>query len=1160
MKNLNHAAKKNPCPICGKHDWCYGISKYLWVCKRLDFAPSGWLKTSKQDSAGHHIFLSEDSPDNEEWKEKKAEFEERKAEQERNQRLADVEYQKSSLSASDRDPLIRTLSKELGLTREHRQMLVDRGLNDNQIKENLYFSIEKWQKIGNDYPLSLPGVNLSKFGDRQLNSQGIAIVTFDAAGLATGWQVMTVPRFEGAKYLWAKGLKSSKLPIGDGEGELPIQVTGKLGKKKIAHLAEGILKSRIAGSIHDEYFIGASSGNFSGSPVQVTAALKGIKTVVITVDSGDVANPSRMAHWQKQHEFLGSLKVKVKFLWWGQFDKAKNDIDEISNKIFKHAKSIDLDRFLKLSAQVIQMDSDRLLFNKLSSLSLPIDYTRSEEYLSDIPSPKSGTLSFVSSPCNTGKTEQLSQTIALWENRFPTGKIIFPGYRNGLLDQLRKRLSIPSYRVGYGQDDAAINEFKKLAICLDSILKLRLESIPANSLIILDEFEAILHHGAKGGTLGNKRATVQAHLIAILDRVLSTGGAVIGLEASLTDLSINGILDLLNRKYHYEILENSLEKFHWDIKIGGGNPSHFIGLIIDRLQRGENLIVPSSSQRFLEALERMVLEQMPDLKDAVTRLDAKTAPDLHDLLTDPDGWLAKHPTRLLLLSPTVESGFSIKVNTLDPWFDRVMAYFVSLDTRAQMQMLSRDRSNCPREIFVSAKGAEAGSARGRDPIALLKMRKAIANETSLLHGTGTIPMGHQGSVWNRLDAEFSARSALSAKYLAEYLDTESIARGHNVTQVDWEEVRFKEIAEYKVEDAVDSYELADIYKETKSVILSEENKILADSNGKKLTVPQAHSILHSSGSIYEVRQQAVKCLLHERLPMAELTEEFLMRTWTSDKGLYLKQCEMSWLAQHPELAEHIDRAMFASQIQQPHVLYNQIPKLAQRIALIKPLLPYINDLVSGREYMRDDAAITAIQKYALNQSKGFFNLFNLNIKQETSLGKGNGAGSTQNSPIATVNKILKLFGYLSESVRRVGKVGAQASVYAISNFDCSYRQEIYQALDYKHQDYLNDPLMIEKIALVFNTVNDLRNEATEPTATIESNPLPQAELENIQSAADTLTAIVSLPVLEAIEVLSYFRSVWTVELLTLASQKLTLTDRTHLKSLVVEMNSLRLAS
>lgn len=1156
-KNLPHASKTAPCPICQKLDWCYKLNDSLWVCKRSDFAPDGWRRTSKKDREGHSFFAIES--DNSDWESRKAEREAKKSEREENKRLACLVSFETVLTAAERDPLIRSLSKKLGLTRAHRQLLLDRGFTEAQIDDGLFFSIEKWQKISNDYPLNLPGVSISKFGDRQLNGKGIAIVTKDVDGLATGWQILAVPRIEGfGKYTWAKGAESSHLPIG--EGELPIQVVGTPGKKKVGYVAEGTLKSKLAALKHDEYFIGASSGNFSSSPVQVTAALEDIKTVVITIDSGEVTNPARMSHWQRQHEFFGSLGVKVKFLWWGQFKKSDNDVDEIATKKFKNARLIDLDRFLRLPAQAGQRIQDRLLFNKLSSLSLPVADRRSEEYLSDIPLPKSATLSFVSSPCSTGKTEILSHIIMRWHQKFPAGKILLPGYRNGLLDQLRQRLKIPSYRVGYGQDDAAINEFKKLAICLDSILKLKLENIPANTLLILDECEAIIKHGAQGGTLGNKRATVQAHVAAILDRVLSTGGAVIGLEDNLTDLSINGLVDLLDRKYPYEILENDLEKFHWDVKMCGGNPSHYIGLIIDRLKRGENILVPSSSQKFIETLERMVLQQMPELKDLVTRVDAKTTPDLHILLTDPNEWLASHPTRLLLLSPTVESGFSIKLNPVKPWFDRVMAYFVNLDTRAQNQLLSRLRSNCPRDIFVLAQGAEAGGARGRDPVALLQMRKAIANETSLIHGSGRIPTNAQGDVWNRLDAEFSARSALSAKYMAEYLEAELISRGHNVTQVDWEEVRLQENIDNQTEDAIPSQELAGVYKETKHVILTEENKILSDSDGKEIAVAQALTILHSSGSTYEKKQQAVKCLLHDKLPTADLSEEFLMAVHTEDRGAYLKQCETSWLLQYPDLAKHIDRTIFASQIQQPHVLYSQTPKLAQRIKLLLPIVKYIDDLATGREYMADDEIVVAIQQYALKHSKSFFNLFYLNIKEESALGNGNGAGSTQNSPVATVHKVLKLLGYFAKLERRVGKAGAQRRVYAIGNFDCPHRKEVYKALDYKHGAYLQDASSLAEIALVFNTTPNLKNEAIKPPPPINPQPLAQAELDNIASAADTLAAIVDLPPAEAIETLNYFRSQWTAEFLLKASKNLTFVQKIALKKLVVEMNCPKLAS
>lgn len=1167
-RNLKHASKLSPCPICTTGtDWCYELSESLRVCKRTEFAPPGWRRTTKKDAEGHFYFAIEGN-DSSDWSEKKAQWEAKRLEREQNQRLADLAERQSSLTAAQRDPLIRALSKELGLSQEHRQILLDRGLTKSQISEGLFFSIEKWQKIDNDYPLSLPGVNVSKFGDRQLNGKGIAIVTFDVDGLATGWQILSVPRLEGTpKYPWAKGTKSSHLPLGDSKGELPIQVCGTPDKNKIAYLSEGTLKPSIASYKHNRYFIGASSGNFSSSPLQITAALQNIKTVVITLDGGDVTNPARVLHWQRQYEFLVSLNVKVKFLWWGQFKKAINDVDEISAKKFNNAKLIDLDRFLKLPAQAAQADLDRQIFLRLSKLSLPVTHKRSESYLTQLPLPKPGSFSFISSPCSTGKTEQLSDLVFRREQLDPNGKFFFFGYRNGLLDQLRDRLHIPSYRVGFGQDDAAINSYHKLAICLDSILKLKLENIPPNSTIIFDEFEAILKHTTQSSTLGNKRASVQAHLINIVDRVLATGGVVIGLEDNLTDLSIIGIMDHFHNKYPYEILENSTQKFHWDVRIGGGNPSHYIGLIIDRLKRGENILVPSTSQKFIETLERMIVAQLPDLKNSLVRLDAKTTPDLHKLLANPDEWLAsqKYPVRLLSLSPTVESGFSVKQRKSDKaWFDRSMAYFSNLDTRCHIQMLSRDRSNCPRDIFALSKGAEAGNARGRDPIALLQMRKAIANETSLLHGAGRIPMTAQGEIWNRLDAQFSARSALSSKYLSEYLELDLIERGHNVVaNVDWSEIRDRELADHKIEDALPSQELAGIFKATKEIILAEENNIMYTADTKKMSVAQAQAVLHSSNSKFEDRQRAQKCLLQDRLPGIpehKFTEDFLLSVWSHNNAAYLRQCEMSWALKHPDLAKHIERSILAKQCQQPHIIYSQIPKSAQKIQLFLPILQYIENLATGREYLSDDESVIAIQQYALKNKKKFFNLFNLNIKEESFLGKGNGSGSTQNSAIATVNKILKLFGYQAESVRRVGKVGSQQRVYAIANFNCDYRQTIYQSLDYKHRAYLSGELALEDIALLFNTIPNIKIAAINPPNQNAPNPLSQAELDNIQSGTDTLADIVTYPLDMALEALDDIRSAWKPDFLLLASKNLTFEQKITLKKLVVHMNMSRIAS
>lgn len=49
--SLVHVSKSNPCPHCGKPDWCYSIGE-LSVCKRDQPPATGWEATSKADQEG----------------------------------------------------------------------------------------------------------------------------------------------------------------------------------------------------------------------------------------------------------------------------------------------------------------------------------------------------------------------------------------------------------------------------------------------------------------------------------------------------------------------------------------------------------------------------------------------------------------------------------------------------------------------------------------------------------------------------------------------------------------------------------------------------------------------------------------------------------------------------------------------------------------------------------------------------------------------------------------------------------------------------------------------------------------------------------------------------------------------------------------------------
>jgi hypothetical protein len=58
-ENLQPVTKQNPCPHCGKPDWCYFVGN-LSVCKRDAEPASTWKITSKQDKEGNYYYAPTD--------------------------------------------------------------------------------------------------------------------------------------------------------------------------------------------------------------------------------------------------------------------------------------------------------------------------------------------------------------------------------------------------------------------------------------------------------------------------------------------------------------------------------------------------------------------------------------------------------------------------------------------------------------------------------------------------------------------------------------------------------------------------------------------------------------------------------------------------------------------------------------------------------------------------------------------------------------------------------------------------------------------------------------------------------------------------------------------------------------------------------------------
>ncbi len=889
------------------------------------------------------------------------------------------------------------ITSKLPLSDKHRQQMLDRGYTTELIE-------------------------LSK---ARSASRGRVIPVLDYLGRMVGGQLI-IGKGEGKPWYGESGTNHLKET-----GEIPLTViypkTPQHGV--IAYVESTGDKPWLCADMRGVVTIGSSI--IGSQPIDLTRSIDGIKAKfgwdtikhVLMADGGSVSNDGVMRCYRNLNAQIEAIGGELLVGWWGQYEKI-GDIDEIPAD-----KKINYITF----KQFERIGEDRRMYCGLSQLTIKPTQTLNQRFLPKLSAIAPKTIGFISSPCASGKTTVLKDFMA--DRRLNSdGRIIDIVPLNSIKSSHQKKLKIREYRQGYGLNDENINNNREISICIDSLLRLELDSIPARSTIILDEFESIMEYLARSSTLGDNAAATQAHFTQIIDRVLMSGGVVVGLEDSLTDVSIRGLLDLTSDRYPYQLISNEHQPFKWQVAIGGGSNQNWLSLILDRLERGEKIFAPNTSQKYGEALERLVLEYLPKLAGKIERADAKTSPYIEELLKDPNEYLLGKDVRLLIGSPTIKSSFD---SSNDGQFDRVMARFTNLSTRDQIQLLHRDRSNVPRDIFIKKRGAEASSGGSRNPIKLLKSHEAIANRTSLMAGAGRIKNNRIGDIWNRLDAEFSARNALSSQYLEDYLRCDLAERGHQITDANWEsENRFTDAGKR--------------YKAILEEIEIEENRILFNANGRSITPEKATSILHSSGVRFEERQKAKKCLLHRDLPGVEFTDEFLLKAITKNRGAYRYQCELNWFLDKPMLVKALDRDRFNEQSGQPHIVYSTAPNLAQKVDLLAPVAQHLEDLASGREYMADDEAVLAIQAWGLKDNHRFGQLFGLAIKASTI----DSIGKMQNTAIATVNKILKMLGYKSKRTKQLGTGVDRVNVYQVTNSDCEHRLTIYEALEIRHCEQL----------------------------------------------------------------------------------------------------------
>ena len=714
------------CPVCGgiRKDCRQNNENQIIHCRHADANPVGF-KFLGQDKIGSRMWLKsaivdeQDKQRREEWREEQRQKRELREKLER-QRKAE------GLTEVERDRSFRNLLGQLSLSPKHREDLLRRGLRGGQIREGMFASVKKWQRLNSPVSHLLPGVNLD---GRSLNigySGYLCPIWKD--GLIIGCQVR-LDNAENGKYRWLTSVNKRR-PNGQTShlknGELPITLV-EADDDKDLRFAEGVLKPDVASCRLEKNFLGAAGGQFAKSPFQVKSAIARLnpERLILCPDAEAVKNKNVMRSYQALHDLLSSLGHELWVEWWGQFDKSSPDIDELSpetqTQIISYQDFLDLAQRNSHSSNQILPFSNRKSKNEnwLKAKKLTPTQTINKKYF-DFDSPLPDSIYFIKSGLGSGKTHWLCKKLAELKGKY--GAIAL-GKINTLLLQFTEQKATWFYHLREHDAGMFINDpLSCLALCIDSLYRFDPEDFDGK-IVILDECNSIVRQ-----LLSPWLKDKQDEIIEKFVECLKRAAIVICLDGDLDD-SYSQYLAQLAQKTNIFKIENLQPPEPLDITFlegvvdekgreKTGNYSYFLNLIknysgspdlisdwanYEKETLAHNIAVSSDSRIFCEAIERDVKEINPDYE--IIKITSKTTPtqEIKLFLKNPDHYLkylAEQTGKpiLLIYSPSAESGVDI---SLKGFFSYHFHFGFCLGADTQTQMLVRLRDpQCKRYVWL----------------------------------------------------------------------------------------------------------------------------------------------------------------------------------------------------------------------------------------------------------------------------------------------------------------------------------------------------------------------------------------------------------------------------------------------------------------------------
>jgi hypothetical protein len=394
------------------------------------------------------------------------------------------------------------------------------------------------------------------------------------------------------------------------------------------------------------------------------------------------------------------------------------------------------------------------------------DLVVNKRFLGDIPIPTSG-FAFINAAKGAGKTESSQEPV---QNAIKTGRPVnLITHRIQLGRHLCNRLGL--YWIEE-KDQSAI-QGRHIGLCIDSLWKLNPGDYKG-AVIVIDEIEQVIWHLLHSSTCKDKRTLLLKTFREFIATVIATGGLVIGMDADLSQNTIDYLVALSGSdiepwvcvntwkptvEYFVDPLFQPIYIFQEALKAGNfstatyfyekiaaylipkttlydfSNPARMVRVIEDSLDKDEKLYICCDSRdgRYsAKGLTQRLTTKYPGKKilcvDAVTSrtLDHPAIGFIDNINSEIIKW------DVIICSPSIGSGVSIDVKG---HFNKVFGVFNGIipDWEAR-QALSRVREHIPRHVWCKSYGMGSvyRTARLTDPEKILQKLSADFNKNSKL--------------------------------------------------------------------------------------------------------------------------------------------------------------------------------------------------------------------------------------------------------------------------------------------------------------------------------------------------------------------------------------------------------------------------------------------